>query len=333
MHYQEVVLKHPLADKPVRDDFILVDRTLRAPDHPGSLMVENICLSLDPYIGSRLRGRHMGEPAPAPGQSMPGYSVLRVTHSDSADYQKGDWVLGEIGWASAGSIEAVKVLRLDSTQSAAAHLSVLGVPGLTAWAGTCELLKIQPGDIFTVDAASGPVGATAGQIAKSLGAKVVGIAGGREKCALATDYFGFDACVDRLAPDFPAQLKSACGPSGPSAHFENVGLSVLMPVMMQLALYGRVVLCGMIEHYHAAQPPMMPTGLIIGKRAQMLGLVVYDFEPRRQEWHALAKPLLANGTLKFLCDEAIGLESAPAHFERLMQGHNRGKCLIRLQAD
>ncbi len=333
MRFQEVVLKHVLTEVPNRHDFAITERSVPSPDGPGSLIVENICLSLDPYIGSRLRGRHMGEPAPAPGERMPGFSVCRVIDSDAAGFAKGDWVLGEIGWASAGRIDASKVRRLDSSLPSDAHLSVLGIPGLTAWAGITQLLKIKPGDIFSVDAASGPVGATAGQLAKSLGARVIGIAGGQMKCALATDYFGFDQCIDRLAPDFAAKFAEACGAGGPTAHFENVGLSILLPAMTRLAANGRVVLCGMIEHYHADQPPMIPTGLIIGKRAQMLGLVVYDFQSRQDEWHAMAKRLLAEGRLKYLCDEVQGVHSAPEQFERLMRGANQGKCLIRFTPD
>jgi NADPH-dependent curcumin reductase CurA len=216
---------------------------------------------------------------------------------------------------------------------AAAHLSVLGMPGLTAWAGVTQLLKISAGDVFLIDAALGPVGATAGQIAKRLGAKVIGIAGGADKCATLIDTLGFDVAIDRRAPDFLAQLKAAAGPDGISAHFENVGLSVLSPALTLLRLYGRVVLCGMVEHYHSDSPPQIPTGIIIGKRATIHGLVVYDFAPRQDEWITMATPWLQDGSLKMVLDASLGLASAPAQFERLMNGANHGKAMVTIAQD
>ncbi len=327
--YREVVLRHPVAALPEAADFEIVERP-EPMAQAGRLAVRALYQSLDPYIGSRIRGRHMGEPAPMPGESLPGFSVGEVIGSADPGFAVGDLVVGEMGWAERGLMPVAEVRKVSRNLAASAHLGVLGMPGLTAWAGVTQLAKVGPGDIFTVDAAAGPVGGTAGQIAKLLGARAVGIAGGLEKCALVRDTYGFDAAIDYRAVDWQAAFAEAASP-GPTVHFENVGLSILMPAMQRLQTYGRVILCGMAEHYHAEAPPAkMPVGMIIGKRAAMMGLVVYDYYPRWAEWVAIATPWLAEGRLAFVEDVGDGIESAPEHFARLMRGENQGKALVRI---
>lgn len=329
--FREVVLRRSVSAAPGADDFEIVER-----DEPravaGRLAVRALYQSLDPYIGSRLRGRHMGEPAPAPGEALPGFSVGQVIGSADAGFAVGDVVVGEMGWAERGLMPTAEARKVSRDVAPSAHLGVLGMPGLTAWAGVTQLARVQAGDVFSVDAAAGPVGGTAGQIARLLGARTVGIAGGAEKCDLVLRSYGFDAAIDYRAEGWQAAFAEATAP-GPTVHFENVGLSVLMPAMQQLQAYGRVVLCGMAEHYHADAPPaQMPVGTIIGKRAAMLGLVVYDFYPRWAEWVDLATPWLKDGRLAFVEDVSEGLESAPVQFARLMRGENQGKALVRVSA-
>jgi NADPH-dependent curcumin reductase CurA len=214
-----------------------------------------------------------------------------------------------------------------------AHLGVLGMPGLTAWAGVTQLAKVVAGDVFVVDAAAGAVGGTAGQIARNLGARAVGIAGGPVKCALVEDSYGFDACIDYRAEGWQARLKAACG-AGPSVHFENVGDAVLQAVFPMLQTYARVVLCGLAAHYHSeGSPASLPAGPIVGKRAAVLGLVVYDFYARLAEWVALATPWIESGKLAFHEDVSEGLESAPAQFERMLKGQHLGKAIVRVAPD
>ncbi len=328
----EVVLRRPVTAQPVAEDFEIVTRPV--PDAlEGDLLVRSVYQSLDPYIGSRLRSKHMGEPAPGPGDPLPGFCVAEVLRSRHPDYSAGDYVVGECGWATVGVMTATAARKVDPTLPLAAHLGVLGMPGLTAWAGVTQLAQVGPDDVFLVDAAAGPVGGTAGQIARLLGARAIGIAGGASKCALVRDRYGFDSVIDYHQPDWPQALKQAA-PQGPTVHFENVGVSVLLPVLQQLRLYGRVVLCGLAEHYQSdAPPPQMPVGIIVGKRARLLGLVVYDFYPRWAEWVALARPWLREGKLVAGEDIADGIKAAPAHFARLMQGANVGKALIRMGPD
>ena len=325
----EVVLAGPVLSQPCADDFTLVESKAPEPQ-AGEMLVRNRYLSLDPYLGSRLRGRHMGQPAPRPGERLPGFCVGEVTVSRHPDFAVGETVVGEIGWALFGRLRGDAARKVDPAVALSAHLGVLGMPGLTAWAGVTQLAKVKEGDVFVVDAASGAVGGTAGQIARRLGARVVGIAGGPAKCALVREVYGFDDCVDYRTDDWIGALKAACG-SPPSVHFENVGLKVLGPVLDMLGDYGRVVLCGLADHYQSDAPPAaLPLGRVVARRAQILGLVVYDFLPRFAEWTTLAAPWIAEGGLAYAEDVCDGLASAPRQFEKLMRGENLGKTLVRI---
>jgi hypothetical protein len=204
------------------------------------------------------------------------------------------------------------------------------MPGLTAWAGITQLAKVGPGDTVLVDAAAGPVGGTVGQIARIKGAKrVVGIAGGPDKCRLATDEYGFDACIDYKQDCWQEALGAAL-PDGLSIFFENVSADMAMIALGHANIYARGVLCGLVGAYHTDSPSQhaLNAGLIIGKRAQLSGLVVYDFYPRWDEYVTEASSWIADGRLKFAEDRAVGLKNAPALFERLMDGMNQGKAVV-----
>jgi hypothetical protein len=333
---KQVVLKHALHHRPVADDFAVIDAAPPACPDDG-VVAQVLHISLDPYVGSRLRGRHMGEAPPAPMTDMiPGGVIARIVQSRTPHAREGDLIHTTTGgWAEAIALPHNAFRRIDpKIAPLAAYLGVLGMPGLTAWAGVTQLAQVKPGDVFLVDAAAGPVGGTAGQIARLRGAKrIVGIAGGAEKCRLVVERYGFDACIDSKSADWLAQLDAALG-EAPSVHFENVGMNILLPVMQRLKLYGRVVLCGLVDQYHAdAPPPQIPAGLIVGKRAQMLGLVVYDFYPRFAEFIAQTEHQIADGSVRFMHDQAFGLEAAPAHFEKLMRGDNIGKTIVTLVDD
>jgi len=333
---KQVVLKHVLTARPRADDFALVE--VEAPTCPeGGVLVRVVHLSLDPYVGSRLRGKHMGEPAPLPGvDAIPGAAVCQVLESKAAGVKAGDWVHAmEVGWREQAALGSGTFRRLDPKAAPlAAHAGVLGMPGLTAWAGMTQLAKVGPGDVVLVDAAAGPVGGTVGQIARIKGAKrVVGIAGGPEKCALVTKTYGFDACIDYKQDGWEQALTEAL-PEGPTVYFENVSTEMASKALMRLALYGRMVLCGLVDQYHADQPPPgLNAGLIVGKRAHVMGLVVYDFYPVWDAFVKEASAWIGDGALAFKEDRVTGLEAAPALFERLMQGQNIGKAVVSVSAE
>lgn len=330
---KQVVLTHALDSKPCASDFALIDAPV--PVCPqGGLIVRVVYLSLDPYVGSRLRGKHMGEAPPRPlSEAIPGAGVCQVVESRADGIVAGDWVHSmEVGWREFANLPAGHFRKIDPTIAPlSAHAGVLGMPGLTAWAGMTQLAKVGAGDIVLVDAAAGPVGGTVGQIARIKGAKrVVGIAGGATKCALVTEVYGFDACIDYKQEGWETALTAAL-PEPPTVYFENVSTDMASKALMRLATYGRVVLCGLVDQYHAdAPPPGLSAGLIVGKRAAVMGLVVYDFYSRWDEYVAVAAPWIASGALKFAEDRVEGLENAPALFERLLNGGNVGKAIVRV---
>lgn len=337
---KQVVLTHALDAKPRASDFVVVDEAVPACPE-GGILVRVVHLSLDPYVGSRLRGKHMGEAPPVPMlEAIPGAGVGQVVESRAHGFAAGDWVhTMEAGWREFADLSAGHFRKIDpSVAPLSAHAGVLGMPGLTAWAGMTQLAKVGPGDTVLVDAAAGPVGGTVGQIARIKGAKrVVGIAGGATKCALVTDIYGFDVCVDYKQEGWEAALSAAL-PEPPTVYFENVSTDMASKALMRMAIYGRVVLCGLVDQYHADTPPQstiigLNAGLIVGKRAAIMGLVVYDFYPRWDEYAAEAAPWIASGTLKFAEDRVVGLENAPALFERLLDGGNVGKAVVTVAGE
>lgn len=328
---KQIVLKAAIDHKPRAADFEVVDaETPGCPE--GGVLVKLSHISMDPYVGSRLRGRHMGEAPPKPGaEAIPGHGVGEVVESRSRDHAVGDVVhVMAAGWREYAAVSGSEARRLDAAGlDRAVFLSVLGMPGLTAWAGITRLAEVGERDVVLVDAAAGAVGGCVGQIARARGAaEVYGIAGGRQKCALVEQAYGFDACFDYTAEGWTDRMAERL--SGRlSVHFENVSTEMLSLALSNFAPYGRAVLCGLAAQYHADSPPAgVPTGLIIGKRAQLHGLVVYDFYDRWDVFTAEVAPLVRAGEITIAEDRAEGLEAAPALFERLMDGANVGKVLI-----
>jgi NADPH-dependent curcumin reductase CurA len=225
---------------------------------------------------------------------------------------------------------AAQKITLPDGVSYTALLGVLGMPGLTAWAGTIKMLKPIPGDTFVVSAATGPVGATAGQLAKRTGARVVGIAGGPEKCAFAVDTLGFDACIDHRDADWAAKLAAAC-PDGIDCYYDGVGGRILEGVLGHLAMGARVVLVGMMEQYKAAAPLPGPNLVpVIKFRATVEGLVVYDHWADLANFRRRVAPLVRDGQVIVREERVAGLEAAPDALIRLMAGGNFGKMVLDL---
>ena len=207
-------------------------------------------------------------------------------------------------------------------------LGILGMPGLTAYAGLLRLGQPEPGDTVLVSAASGAVGSLVGQIAKIKGCRVVGIAGAPEKCAWVSDVAGFDDVVSYKTGDLREGLDRSC-PDGIDVYFDNVGGDTLQAVMERLALGARVVLCGLMAQYNSNEMPPGPNpAFIIKARATVRGMVVYDHEDLRAEMVDSVSGWLREGKIKYLEDRSEGLESAPAAFSRLMQGLNVGKAIV-----
>jgi NADPH-dependent curcumin reductase CurA len=314
---------------PQPGDFALVDATL-PPVANDQLACVTRFISLDPYLRGVLSGRHLGHTLSI-GEIVPGSCVAQVSASSSTEFAEGDWVVAESGWREAFVVptNSVRKIALDLAPPSTA-LGVLGMPGLTAWAGITQLANVRAGETVLISAALGPVGSSAGQIAKLLGARVIGIAGGPEKCRKVEQHFGFDLCLDYKASDFAEHLASAC-PNGVDVYFDNVGGYVLECALSKLALKARVVLCGLIDQYNQSQRPPGPNlGPVIGARATLMGLVVYDFYPQFPEFLAQVGAWVKARKLTWLEDIAYGIEATPGAFCKLMSGNNFGKMLVAL---
>lgn len=340
MRATQVHVKTLPAGVPEAGNFVLTDTALAAPAE-GQLLVETLYLSLDPYMRGKLSGRHMSG-ALHPGDLMAGETVSRVLESRAAGFAPGDLVTSHSGWTSHAVLEAVKAAKVDTRGlSPSLALGVLGMPGLTAYAGITRLSDVREGDVYVVSAASGPVGSSVGQLARLRGAKTIGIAGGADKCRWVVEEAGFAACVDYKAGDLRARLDAACpveasrgkGTGGIDLYFDNVGGDMLQAVMERLALGARVVLCGLMAQYNAQVPPPGPNpAFTIKARATVRGLVVYDHEDLRAAMVEDISGHIKAGRFAVKEDITEGLDQAPAVFERLMHGGNFGKTLIKVAA-
>jgi NADPH-dependent curcumin reductase len=298
---------------------------------PGQFLSRTVYLSLDPYYRNVMKNSPIYTERLAPGDVMIGETVAQVIESHHPGFTVGDYVAVRNGWQQFALSTGEGVRRLDpAVAPLSTALGVLGMPGLTGWAGMVHLGEPLPGQTAVVSACTGPVGSTAGQVARLMGARVVGIAGSAEKCEYAVRELGFAACVNYKDGDLAANLKDAC-PRGIDVYFDNVGGETLAAVLRNLALGARVVLCGMIEAYSMDQPPPGPfLGPVVGARASLKGLVVYDHLHHSAEMNRVVSGWIREGTFRYREDVTEGLASAPEAFCRLMRGGNFGKALVQV---
>jgi NADPH-dependent curcumin reductase CurA len=330
---RQVLLKRRPSGLPVRDDFDIVEAPL--PDlTDGQVLVRGIYLSLDPYMRGRISGvRSYARPTEL-GEVIEGRVVGEVVRSRHPDIYDGDHVAGGYGWQLYSAVPGEALQKLDPAQAPiSTALGVLGMPGLTAYVGLHDIGQPKSGETVVVSAASGAVGAVAGQLAKHQGARVVGIAGGADKCRYVEQELGFDAAVDHRTADLGAALDRVC-PSGIDVYFENVGGAVQQAVFPRLNDFGRMVMCGMISEYNdTSSQPGPNLGAVVRKRLKIQGFIVSDRRELAAEYRKLAAPLVRAGQLKFREDIVAGLDNAPDAFIGLLQGRNFGKLLIKLGDD
>lgn len=296
----------------------------------GQVLLRTYLFSIDPYLRPLLGGRYV-VPRPELGSIVPGLGLARVVHSDDDNIAVGDWMVGETGWCEYAVGDPATLRRVDPTLApVSTALGVLGIPGLTAWAGLGSIGRPQKGETVLVSTATGVVGSVAGQLARRAGCRTVGIVGLEDKRQIALDDFGFDACVSYRSPTFAEDLRAAC-PDGIDVYFDNVGGAVLEAAVRLLRLRARVVLCGLSSQYNQDQwPPGPNLGPVIAARARLEGLVVYDHMHRFAEFQAEVAPLVRSGALRYREEVSEGLEHAPQAFVDLMQGRNRGKALVHV---
>ena len=335
---RQVILRRRPQGRPTPDDFAIVD-VPAPPLGPGEVRLRTLWLSLDPYMRGRMADApSYAQPVPL-GSVMTGEVVGRVEASSDCARPVGAYVRGHGGWQTHPVLPAAATHLVDPTLAPLPrHLGVLGMPGLTAYAGVRELGRPRPGETFVVAAATGPVGSLAGQLARGQGARTVAIAGGAEKVRLAREDFGFDVALDHRSPSFADDLAAAC-PEGIDVCLELVGGHVLDAVLPLLNVHARVPVIGTVAHYNATALPAGPDRLpwlmrqVLIKRLRVEGLIVWDFEHLREPFVAEVAAGLRDGSLRYLEDVVEGLEAAPAALVGLLEGANRGKVVVRVAAE
>ena len=335
-----------LAERPVGEpeDKCFRLETLEVPTPgEGEVLVRVHYMSLDPYMRGRMDDAKSYAKPVEIGQTMEGTGVGEVIASNFKGLSEGDIVVGQFGWADHGLAKGHALSKVPQGVPMTLSLGALGMPGFTGWYGLTEIGQPKEGEVLVVAAATGPVGSMVGQIAKARGLKAIGIAGGPEKCALATDTFGFDACLDHRAFDDARSLRKALGDhcDGIDIYFENVGGKVLEAVLPMMNTFGRIPICGMIAGYNSGAlggqgadtgpdrfGPFWRSMLVKQMRAE--GFIISNHWNRLPEFHSEVGPMVADGRVKFLEDVAEGLENAPEAFRGLLKGRNRGKQLVKL---
>jgi NADPH-dependent curcumin reductase CurA len=329
MNRQIRLISRPIG-MPQRDNFDFVDSPI--PELPeGSVVAKNLFLSVDPYMRGRMdEGRSYLPPIPINGV-VNSRNIARVIASKNNVFRPNDLVVGYGAWEDFSLYSGSSLMRVDTDLAKPeAFLGVLGSPGCTAYVGVVDIGQPKPDETFVVSAASGPVGSVAGQIAKIKGARVVGIAGGPEKCRYVVDELGFDACVDHRGPHLPEALAEAC-PQGIDVDFENVGGAVLDAIWPLLNDHARVPLCGMISGYNESGPKRGPDFMMVLKRRLKIeGFLVTERFDRFPEFLREMSQWVGNGKIKHREHIFDGLDSAPDALIALLSGRNFGKVVVRL---
>ena len=334
---REIHLKERPIGAPTAGTFELVEVPRPVPGD-GEVLCRTLWLSLDPYMRGRISAAKGYTRAVEPGEPMVGECVAEVVESRHPGFRAGEIVAGGGGWRSHFALPGGALRRVDPQRAPiSTALGILGMPGLTAWVGLIEIAQPKSGETVVMGAATGAVGAVAGQLAKLEGCRVVGIAGGPEKCRYATESLGFDVCLDRHAPNLAAELQAAC-PAGIDIYLELVGGAVTEAVLPLLNLHARIPVIGGIAHYNAKEPPSGPDKSplllrhILVKRLKLQGMIVTDHETSRPIFEVRVGTLLQTGQLHYKEDVVEGLELAPEAFIGMLEGRNFGKLLVRVAA-
>lgn len=296
----------------------------------GQVLVRNHYLSLDPYMRMRMEDVKSYAAPQALNEVMIGGTVGEVVESKNAKFAVGDKVVGMLGWSEMGVSDGVLLKKVDTTHiPESAYLGAVGMPGMTAWYGLTQIIQPKEGDTVAVSAASGAVGSAVGQLAKQRGCRVIGIAGGKEKCEYVVDELGFDACVDYKGGKLYADVKAAA-PNGVDGLFENVGGVVMDAVLARMNPFGRIALCGLISGYDGEPMPIHNTRMILSMRLTMRGFIVSEHMDLWPQGLTELGTLVATGKLKYRETVADGLAAAPEAFLGLLRGKNFGKQLVKL---
>jgi len=322
--------------EPTPDDFRLVEVERPEPED-GQVVVRMLVMSVDPYMRGRMRAAKSYAAPWEVGATMQGGAVGRVVTSRSPDVPEGALVLTDAGWRDVAVLDAAhaRVLREVPGTPPSYYLGVLGMPGLTAWAGLFRVAAFRPGEDVFVSGAAGAVGSLVGQFARLRGANsVVGSAGSPEKVQWLNDELGFSAAFDYHAGPVAQQL-AAAAPDGIDVYFDNVGGEHLEAAVGALRLHGRAAICGSISAYNAVEPPPGPRNLslLVANRLTLRGFLVADHTDLRPEFLETVSGWLGSGELVVRETVREGLDDAVPAFLDLLRGGNTGKMVVRLSAD
>jgi len=317
---------------PTPEDFALREAPVRVPG-PGQVLVRNLYLSVDPYMRGRMNDVKSYVPPYGLDEPMDGGAVGIVVASEAEDLAPGDHVLHGLGWREYATLEARHATKVSAELAPlSTYLGVLGMTGLTAYAGLLEVASFAGGDAVFVSGAAGAVGSQVGQIARLKGAsRVVGSAGSAEKVRLLTEEYGFDAAFNYKDGPVAEQLRRAA-PDGIDVYFDNVGGEHLEAAIDSLKVHGRVAVCGMIAQYNATEPPAAPRNLalVIGKRLRIQGMLVRDHAALRPRFIEEVSGWIRSGELKYHETVVRGIENALDAFLGMLRGENVGKTIVHL---
>jgi len=333
-HRQIVLASRPVG-APTPENFRLEHSEVPTPAQ-GEILLRSVYLSLDPYMRGRMSDAKSYADPVALGETMVGGTVCQVMESNHPNFDKGEWVLAFTGWQDYGISDGEGLIKMGMNPSHPSYaLGVMGMPGFTAYMGLLDIGQPKEGDTLVVAAATGAVGSMVGQIGKLKGCRVIGVAGGEEKCRYAKEQLGFDECIDHKAEDFAEQLAATCD-NGIDVYFENVGGKVFDAVMPLLNTGARIPLCGLISQYNATSLPEGPDRMsmlmaqLLIKRIKMQGFIIFDdYGHRYGEFAQQMTQWVSEGKIHYREHLVEGLENAPEAFIGLLEGKNFGKLVIK----
>jgi NADPH-dependent curcumin reductase CurA len=332
MQNRQITIAELPTDALTPANFAMIETDMPTPGD-GEVLLRVILMSIDAANRSWMKGATYRAAVQA-GDAMPTYAICEVMQSNSPRLSAGDIVAAEATWSDYITAAAHKVQKLPKVETLSHLMSVYGIAGKTAYHGLMSIGNPVAGETVLVSAAAGSVGGYVGQIAKALGCRVVGIAGGAEKCAWVQSELGFDACIDYRAPGLSKALAAAC-PNGVDVYFDNVGGKILESSLNFMNEKGRVVCCGAISQYDTDNPtgPRNLPGVLVVKRLKMEGFIVMDFAHNDAKCVRAMQHWVSTGQIKVTEDIVDGLENAPQALIGLLAGDNKGKRLVRVAAD
>ena len=337
---KRIVLASRPEGEPTTDNFRLEEADMPKPGK-GEFLARTIWLSLDPYMRGRMSDAKSYAKPVEVDATMEGGCVAEVIESNHPDYAKGDIIVGSLGWATHGLSDGKGIRKVDpDVAPISTALGVLGMPGVTAWVGLNDIAGAKKGETIVVSAATGAVGSLVGQLARQKGMRVIGVAGGKEKCDYAVKELGYDMCLDHRSPDAKTLSKqiAEAAPDGVDVYYENVGGKTLQAVLPNMNTHGRIALCGMIAWYSGegvaeAMPLPAVWGAILRQRLMVRGFIIFDHFDRFPAFISEVGPMVKDGTIEYRETVAEGLDAAPEAFLKLLKGGNFGKQLVKVGRD